>query len=380
MHLVFDAFELTPDSAKSKGIYSYAVQLCGAMAAQLAADEVMDVACHGGNVADFQSLGLPRQVRLHVLAPAMPGRLRRLWWSQFGAALWARARGAQAVYLSPKGFTPGLGRHLVRLRTVCVIHDLIPLWYLAHHPAHFGRLEGWLVKAGLLHSARRADGIVAISRATEADLLAAGAPSHRVRVVYNGVPPLPAPGPQAGDYIMALASGLPHKNLAGVRAAYAAYRKRAGAAALPLRLVGVRDVNDEGVSALGTVSAETLSGLYAHARAFLFLSHIEGFGFPPLEALRAGAPVVCSDITAHRELCAGQAHLVPSDDPDAAAGALMTVLATPESPETRRERADRMAERVAHELSWSRCAAGVLDLARQVADPSSWPAAQRSVP
>lgn len=376
MRLVFDAFELTPHSAKSKGIYSYALQLCGAMAAQLRPGETMDVVCHGENVADFRALGLPSTVHLRENASRMPGRVRRLWWSQFGAALWARGRGADAVYLSPKGFTPGLGRRLTGLRTVCVIHDLIPLWYLRHHPSHFGRLEGWLVKAGLMHSVQAADAIIAISGATAAALREAGAPAQRVSVVYNGVPPLPAPASQHDDYIMALASGLPHKNLSGVLQAYAAYRRQCGAAALPLKLVGVSGEFDAGVAALGTVSAETLSGLYAHARAFLFLSRIEGFGFPPLEALRAGAPVVCSDIPAHRELCAGLATLVPVDDAAAAARALCEITAVPEPASVRGERARAMADRVAHDLSWARCATGVLDVVRRVAQSGGRVAAQ----
>lgn len=376
MRLVFDAFELTPHSAKSKGIYSYALQLCGAMAGQLRPGETMDVVCHGENAADFRALGLPPSVRLYERASRMPGRLQRVWWSQFGAALWTRGRGVDAVYLSPKGFTPGLGRRLTGLRTVCVIHDLIPLWYLRHHPAHFGRLEGWLVKAGLMHSVRAADGIVAISEATAAALREAGAEVQRVSVVYNGVPPLPAPALQPGHYIMALASSLPHKNLAGVLAAYADYRQHAGPAALPLKLVGVAGAFGAGVEALGTVSAETLSGLYAHAQAFLFLSHIEGFGFPPLEALRAGAPVVCSDIAAHRELCAGLATLVPADDPGAAAAALWEATRVAEPEGVRRERAQAMAARVAHELSWTRCAAGVLRVVRRVARSGGQVAAQ----
>ena len=383
MHLVFDAFELTPHSTKSKGIYSYAVNLCRAMAEQLGPGEHLHVAAHGDNVADFAPLATQPGVRVHTLAPHMPSKWQRLWWSQWGATRWCRTHSLeQVVYLSPKGFTPGVGRRWHGVPTVCVVHDLIPLWYLAHEPAFFGRLEGLLVKAGLLHTARHADRLVAISEATAQALAAVGADANRVSVVYNGVPPLPQPAEadvhavaSQGPFCLAMASGLPHKNLAGVLAAYAAYRDLAGAQAWPLKVVGVTAdqvvahdpavTGTDGVEPLGTVSASMLAALYQQAEAFLFLSWIEGFGFPPLEALRAGTPVVCSDIAAHRELCAGLATLVSPADTQAAAAALWSLQADEAQasasslPTQRLARVAAMEARLVGRLNWAACAQGV---------------------
>jgi len=50
-----------------------------------------------------------------------------------------------------------------------------------------------------------------------------------------------------------------------------------------------------GVTFLGRVSDQDLSGLYQNALAFVFPSSFEGFGLPPLEALDHGCPVVSSD-------------------------------------------------------------------------------------
>ena len=45
---------------------------------------------------------------------------------------------------------------------------------------------------------------------------------------------------------------------------------------------------------------EEMRVLYTHAEALVFPSNYEGFGFPPLEAMQCGTPVIASDIAAHR--------------------------------------------------------------------------------
>lgn len=52
----------------------------------------------------------------------------------------------------------------------------------------------------------------------------------------------------------------------------------------------------------GYVSTEELSSLYKNAYSLIFLSLSEGFGYPPLEAISRGVPVVCSPLTAIYEV------------------------------------------------------------------------------
>ncbi|HAK18219.1 MAG TPA: hypothetical protein DCM43_05110 [Lachnospiraceae bacterium] len=63
--------------------------------------------------------------------------------------------------------------------------------------------------------------------------------------------------------------------------------------------------------------------MIAKARMFLFLSLAEGFGFPPLEAMQMGTPVVSSDRTALREVVADAGLLVDPDKPQEVAEALL---------------------------------------------------------
>lgn len=51
------------------------------------------------------------------------------------------------------------------------------------------------------------------------------------------------------------------------------------------------------------VSDEELVSLYKNAYAFLYPSLNEGFGYPPLEAMRFGVPVLTSPFSSIYEIC-----------------------------------------------------------------------------
>lgn len=82
-----------------------------------------------------------------------------------------------------------------------------------------------------------------------------------------------------------------------------------------------RNVKD--VHFTGYLPRPHLDALYERAAALLFLSRAEGFGFPILEAMGKGCPVVASDATSHPEVAGDAAVLVDPDDQDGAARALL---------------------------------------------------------
>src|SRR5262249_569343 len=81
------------------------------------------------------------------------------------------------------------------------------------------------------------------------------------------------------------------------------------------------------IRVIDRVSEADLVQFYNIATAFAFPSLAEGFGFPVLEAMASGTPVVCSDIAALHEVVGDAAIRVRAMDEDALAEALLGLLA-----------------------------------------------------
>ena len=78
---------------------------------------------------------------------------------------------------------------------------------------------------------------------------------------------------------------------------------------------------------LDYVGDEELSALYAGAELFLFPSLYEGFGFPPLEAMLCGAPVLASTAGSLPEVLGEGARLIAEFDAERWAGEALRLLA-----------------------------------------------------
>ncbi|MFY9460108.1 MAG: glycosyltransferase family 1 protein [Aquabacterium commune] len=376
MKIFFDASELTPSSAKSVGIYRYALGLFSALLKQRAVDDELVLVCNGDNERDFNAACPGGDFTVVRVRQRMPGHLWRQWWMRLGCALQVRQHDAD-VYLSPKGFVPRGLAWPRRARRVAVLHDLIPFWYFRHAPGYFGQLETWLVSDAFEHAFRKADRLVAISQETAHALAEHGVPPERVSVVLNGVDPsvevasradLPVGVPQR--FIFAMASGLPHKNQRGVLAAYARYRSLVGGEPLPLILCGASDVQQAGVLSVGRVSDRALRALYQYADLFVFLSLIEGFGYPPIEALRVGTQTLCSELGVLREVTGGLARHVDAGSAEQAGLAMHELCASPWSSNQREFLSREALGRIERHLSWERCANGVWRVLRSDATSS----------
>ena len=74
----------------------------------------------------------------------------------------------------------------------------------------------------------------------------------------------------------------------------------------------------------GDISSEALMQLRFASEALLFPSASEGFGYPPLESMACGTPVLCSDLPSHNELMPDQT-CIKADDTEAWKDAILSV-------------------------------------------------------
>jgi glycosyltransferase involved in cell wall biosynthesis len=116
-------------------------------------------------------------------------------------------------------------------------------------------------------------------------------------------------GPRAeGDYVLAVGTLEPRKNLARI----------AQAVEGELRVVGARGWGGieppADVTWLGDVSDSELAALYRGARCLVYASLYEGFGIPVAEALACGCPIVTSSGSAMTEVAGTDATYVDPTD------------------------------------------------------------------
>jgi glycosyltransferase involved in cell wall biosynthesis len=112
---------------------------------------------------------------------------------------------------------------------------------------------------------------------------------------------------------------------------------------------------------IGYVDREELPALFATCEVFCFPSLSEGFGFPVVEAMACGAPVLASPAVPLPRLDEVAA-LAPARQPRALAAALHGLLAHPE----RREELSKIGREYAHQFTWKAHAASVLRCYREL--------------
>lgn len=272
--------------------------------------------------------------------PPAPARVLELWEHAL-LARDVRASGAEVLHQP----TIDLVTARAGAPLVVTVHDLAPL----KQPERY-------LRSGLKHrlryaAVRRAARVIVPSRAVAADcerLL--GLAPERLRVIAEAAAPVFHPRPRDADPLPRLrlperyllwVGGLdppdPRKGVAELARAVAA------GDGLPLVLAGrigadAADLAHPGrVHLAGRVDDEELARLYSRAEAFVFTSHDEGFGLPPVEALACGTPVAAFEAPAVAEAIgdADGVRLVPTGDFGALLAAAAALAGTRAQPPRR---------------------------------------------
>jgi len=273
---------------------------------------------------------------------------------------------------------------------VVSIHDLS----FEHLPQTFKRRSRSQLRLTVRYSARKATRVIVPTGYGRNDLVATyKIPAEQIDVIPLAAANYFQPAREKdlqrvrqtygieGEYILSVGSIQPRKNLPRLIAAYARLRSTWTNGKLPqLILVGKRawlydetlqTIEDAGVKdsviLTGYVPTTDLPALYTGALFFVYPSYFEGFGIPPLEAMKCGAPVLTGNRTSIPAVVGEAALMVDPFDVESIAAGLRKLI---EDSDFRRKLSVKGLTH-AQRFSWQKTAASTLAVYRRACGANS---------
>jgi glycosyltransferase involved in cell wall biosynthesis len=265
-----------------------------------------------------------------------------------------------------------------RTRIIGTVHDVIEVTLAKQRPRWPLGIE---LLAGTPRSRRdyarllacdRIETIVTVSECVRSTMLGEfGAPASRLVVLTPPSKRRPEPVPiciggrhlDSLDFALIVNAGRPEKNAATAVAAFDSLFGRrelpSGLRELQVLVVGIDTLADLKVDrlrhpqrfvALPMVSAEHYEHLLSRVRFLVYPSFEEGFGYPPVEAMRFGVPSVASECGAIREVCGNAAIYCDPYDHDSIAAAILRMYEQPVDRDTIEDRLRFIAGRQRDDL------------------------------
>lgn len=232
------------------------------------------------------------------------------------------------------------------IKTVLTVHDLVAFLFPETHNKKATFIEKLFLKRAL----KRATHTITISENTKQDILNKFKyDKHRLSVIHI-----------AGDesyksvkkesltdfikktnlpekFFIAVGTLIPRKNYLNLIRAFALISKEYPTYHLMivggkgwqyeeiLSLVRENYLNKK-VHLLGYLSTTSIRNLYNFTKALVFPSFYEGFGIPPLEAMKCGCPVIASFTSSIPEVVGDAALLINPENPMEIAGAMKKII------------------------------------------------------
>ena len=284
------------------------------------------------------------------------------------------------VFFSPHIFSSAVSK---KCKTITTFHDLS----FKSYPEFYSTGKNyWHFSINPKKQAQKADKIIAVSQSTKDDLVKIyGIEPEKIKVIYSGI------GPESGilnfesgilkvrkkynlpdHYILYLGTLEPRKNIIGLIKAFEILNSRFKIPDSKFQLViagskgwlyedifkAVKNspVKDD-IIFTGFIDDKDKPVLYSLADLFVYPSFYEGFGFPPLEAMAAGTPVITSNFSSLPEAVGDAAIMINPYNLDELAKAMEIVLS---DEKLRNILIERGYERVKN-FSWEKCAKETLE-------------------
>ncbi len=234
---------------------------------------------------------------------------------------------------------------LTRCKIVITIHDIIHYLFPRYLP---NKLAYYYAKFMISSCLKKGERIITDSTNTKNDLIKYfHASPKKISMIHPGLPEGPLQAEKKteidvlkkfgiqGPFILYVGNGKEHKNIPLLIRAFEIVKKK-----IPCHLViSCRKEEIKGAGELvenlklashitfpGYVERDELTAFYRNASVFAFPSLYEGFGYPPLEAMAYGVPVVCSNTSSLPEVVSDAALLVSPESVEPMAESIYNIL------------------------------------------------------
>lgn len=281
------------------------------------------------------------------------------------------------IFFSPSSYiTPALMPK--QIKTILTVHDLVAFLFPNTHNKKATIIEKLTLKRAL----KKAAHVVTVSENTKRDLL------KKFKYEADKISIVPCAGSESfkpmkkeeltdfaketnlpQKFFLAVGTIEPRKNYPGLIKAFAQLNKIDSD--IHLIIVGQKGWDYDEVFELirknylrkyvhfpGYLTNESLMKLYNLSQALVFPTLYEGFGIPPLEAMRCGCPVIASNKSSVPEVVDDAAILINPDNPKEIAAAMLKIL---KEPETGKKLSRRGIEQ-AKKFSWKTSAEKLLKI------------------
>jgi glycosyltransferase involved in cell wall biosynthesis len=284
-----------------------------------------------------------------------------------------------SVYHAPHYTLP----YGLSMRSVVTIHDVIHLRF----PEYFSPLQRAYARVMISHACRAADAVIVDSEFSGKELVRyVTCPAGKIHVIPLGVSGNFSPGDGSArpeeftrkyrlgkKFLLCVGSLKPHKNVSCLLRAFAGLGTEEN---LQVVFIGERLSEyaaltslcatcgiGERVLSLGWLPEDDLISAYRAASVVVLPSLYEGFGFPVLEAMACGTPVIAANAASIPEVI-GDAGILfdPSSDRELT-GAIRLVLSDQSLRDSLREKGMQRAKL----FTWNRCAERTLNVYRSLA-------------
>lgn len=217
-----------------------------------------------------------------------------------------------------------------KIKCITTIHDIQAI----HYPKYFSKFENIYFRIGWKAALNNSNKVVAITNYTKKDLINNFGNYKNIEVIYN---PIVTDQDEVsfndikekynlrkGKYYYTISSMHEHKNLISLIKTIK-YIKEKNVNTIPNKLVisGIGGPNKEKLLSIideyrindnivitNFVSNAERNALIKNCNCFLFPSVFEGFGMPPIEAMRFGAKVITTKYTSLPEVTQNKCHYV----------------------------------------------------------------------